>query len=122
MSHYNIDRIAAVLQASYLQKGDEHGRVEHLLIDSRRIIHPATALFFALKTARRDGHDFITETYNKGVRHFIVQQQVDAKALRGANVLLVSDTLKALQQLAAYHRQQFSVTEKQLLKIGSINC
>jgi len=109
MSHYNIDRIAAVLQASYLQKADEHGRVEHLLTDSRRIIHPATALFFALKTARRDGHDYIIEAYNKAVRYFIVQQQVDVKALAGANVLLVSDTLKALQHLAAYHRQQFSV-------------
>jgi Alr-MurF fusion protein len=109
MSHYNIDRIAAVLQASYLQKADEHGSVEHLLIDSRRIIHPATALFFALKTARRDGHDYINEAYNKAVRCFIVQQQIDVKALPGATVLLVPDTLKALQQLSAYHRQQFSI-------------
>jgi Alr-MurF fusion protein len=109
MSHYNIDRIAAVLQASYLQKADTTGSVEHLLIDSRRIIHPTTALFFALKTPRRDAHDYINEAYIKGVRHFIVQQQVDVKALLGANVLLVPDTLKALQQLAAYHRQQFSI-------------
>ncbi|HLO37048.1 MAG TPA: Mur ligase family protein, partial [Lacibacter sp.] len=109
MSHYNIERIAEVLKSSYLQEADANGRIEHLLIDSRRIIHPATALFFALKTARRDGHDYINEAYNKGVRHFIVQQQVDIKALSGANVLLVSDTLKALQQLAAYHRQQFSI-------------
>jgi alanine racemase len=109
MWHYSIDRIAGVLQVSYLQQADMHGRIEHLLIDSRRIIHPSTALFFSLKTSRRDGHDFIQEAYNKGVRHFIVQQQVDVKALSGANVLLVSDTLKALQQLAAYHRQQFSI-------------
>jgi alanine racemase len=109
MSHYNIDRIASVLQSSYLQQADVHAAVEHLLIDSRRIIHPATALFFALKTARRDGHDFISEAYNKGVRHFIVQQSIDIKTIPAANVLLVDDTLKALQQLAAYHRQQFSI-------------
>jgi Alr-MurF fusion protein len=109
MSHYNIDRIASVLQASYLQQTDANGRVEHLLIDSRRIIHPSTVLFFALKTARRNGHDYINEAYNKGVRHFIVQQAIDLKAIPQANVLLVSDTLKALQQLAAYHRQQFPI-------------
>ena len=109
MSHYNIDHVASILQASYLQQAGGHGRVEHLLIDSRRIIHPATALFFALKTARRDGHDFINEAYNKGVRHFIVQQPIDVKAIPAANVLLVDDTLKALQQLVAHHRRQFSI-------------
>jgi len=109
MSHYNIDRIASVLQASYLQQTDANGRVEHLLIDSRRIIHPSTALFFALRTERRNGHDYINEAYNKGVRHFIVQEPIDVKAIAEANVLLVADTLKALQQLAAYHRQQFSI-------------
>lgn len=109
MLYYSVDQIVTVLHASYLQQADTGSHVEHLLIDSRRIIHPPTALFFALKTERRNGHDFIAEAYNKGVRQFIVQQTVDVQPFPAANFLLVPDTLQALQQLAAWHRQQFSI-------------
>lgn len=109
MSHYRIDRIAEIIEAVYLQQADASCNVEHLLIDSRRVIHPPTALFFALLTSRRDGHDFIKEAYNKGVRNFIVQQKISVAQFPDANILLVADTLHALQQLAAYHRRQFTI-------------
>jgi alanine racemase len=109
MSHYRIDRIAGILQATYLQKADANSNIEHLLIDSRRVIHPPTALFFALLTNRRDGHDFIKEAYSKGVRNFMVQKEVDVDPFPEANILLVTDTLNALQQLATYHRSQFNI-------------
>lgn len=109
MSHYRIDRIAGILEATYLQKTDANSNIEHLLIDSRRVIHPPTALFFALLTNRRDGHDFIKEAYSKGMRNFMVQKKVDVDPFPEANILLVTDTLNALQQLAAYHRSQFNI-------------
>jgi alanine racemase len=109
MLQYNINRVAGIMQARILQQAAVNGYVEHLLIDSRRVIHPSTALFFALTTARRDGHDFIKEAYNKGVRCFAVQKEVDVLLFPEASFLLVADTLKALQQLAAYHRRQFSI-------------
>lgn len=109
MISYSIDTIASVLKAVYLQQANSSDTIEHLQTDSRRIIHPQTALFFALKTGRRDGHDFIKECYNKGVRNFIVHKSFSVDEYSNANFLLVDDTLKALQQLAAYHRQQFSI-------------
>jgi alanine racemase len=109
MSHYRIDRIASVLQADYLQQADTTCTIEHLLIDSRRVIHPPTALFFALNTGRRDGHDFIKETYSKGVRNFVVQTTLSTSQFPEANFLLVQNSLEALQQLAAHHRSQFSI-------------
>ncbi len=109
MSHYRIDRIAGILQAVYLQQADTTCNIEHLLIDSRRVIHPPAALFFALLTSRRDGHSFIKETYNKGVRNFIVQKEIDVAQFPEANILLVANTLTAVQQLAAYHRRQFNI-------------
>ncbi len=109
MSFFTIDKIASVLNAVYLQKANITDNIEYLQTDSRRIIHPQTTLFFALKTGRRDGHDFIHECYNKGVRNFIVQKHISISDYSDANFLLVDDTLKALQQLAAFHRQQFSI-------------
>ena len=83
--------------------------VEHLLLDSRKAFLPTTSLFFALQSSRRNGHEFIGELYQKGVRSFVVSQSVDASVFTDANFIRVSDTLEALQQLAAYHRSRFSI-------------
>lgn len=87
----------------------EDARIENLLLDSRKVYSPAVSLFFALKGPRRDGHQFIPELYKKGVRNFVVSKSIDPHLYPEANFLLVDDTLKALQQLAAWHRGQFAV-------------
>ncbi|MCJ8211196.1 bifunctional UDP-N-acetylmuramoyl-tripeptide:D-alanyl-D-alanine ligase/alanine racemase [Mucilaginibacter sp. RS28] len=81
--------------------------VSVLLTDSRRVINPAEGLFFALR-GRRDGHDFIREAYNAGVRSFVVEHEQDDR-LSGANFLKVEDALQALHTLAAYHRKRFDL-------------
>jgi len=81
--------------------------VSVLLTDSRRIINPAEALFFAI-SGRRDGHDFIPEAYNAGVRSFVVTHE-PAERYSGSNFLVVDNVLQALQSLAAYHRKQFDL-------------
>lgn len=83
--------------------------IEHLLFDSRKVFFPASVLFIALKGPRRDGHSFIPELYKKGVRNFIVSEAVSSHDYPEANMLLVPDTLVALQQLTAFHRKQFSI-------------
>ncbi len=87
----------------------ENSLIEQLLTDSRKLIFPQTSLFFALKGPRRDGHSFITALYKKGVRNFVVSEAVDITQLAGANIIQVTDTLQALQTLAAWHRRQFSL-------------
>ena len=84
-------------------------KIEHLLLDSRKIYSPATSLFVAIKGVRRDGHQFIPELYKRGVRNFIISQNIDTGTYPEANFLLVKDSLAALQQLAAHHRQQFNI-------------
>lgn len=78
-----------------------------LLIDSRKIINPSKAMFIAIKGAHRDGHGFIADAYQKGVRTFLVSELPDTGAFPGAAFLLTADTLTALQQLAAAHRNRF---------------
>ena len=107
MHDYTILNIATLLDGRFLHRSGTVSPIEHLSIDSRRLVHPATTLFFALKTERRNGHDFMQTCYEKGVRHFIVQQDVDTTLFPEAQIIHVADTLKALHQLTAYHRKQF---------------
>ncbi len=105
--NYSISHIAPVLNAHAILRSAT--TIEYLLVDSRKLIHPSASLFFALVSHRRNGHQFIPELYEKGVRNFVISEQGDFDRYPEANFLLVSDTLAALQLLAAYHRKQFSI-------------
>ena len=102
---YSVQDIAQVIAAPNTHLLD--ATIAHLLIDSRKIVFPETSLFFALTGPRRDGHTYIKEVYERGVRNFVVSQKVDIALYPQANFLLVSDVLKALQTLASHHRSQF---------------
>lgn len=83
--------------------------IDTLLTDSRKLVTPATSLFFALEGPQRNGHLFIGELYKKGVRNFVVAQPVDEAAYPGSVFLQVNDPLQALQQVAAAHRSHYSM-------------
>jgi Alr-MurF fusion protein len=106
--NYSSRHISGIVKGEFLQfRGDD--TIAHLLLDSRRLIFPASSLFIALKGPRRDGKGFVEELYRRGVRNFMVQDRVVTAAMPDANFILVKDTLAALQQLAAWHRKQFSI-------------
>ncbi|MEP7277077.1 MAG: bifunctional UDP-N-acetylmuramoyl-tripeptide:D-alanyl-D-alanine ligase/alanine racemase [Bacteroidota bacterium] len=104
---YSIEQICSIVKGRWLQQVAS-ANIEYLLPDSRKVLFPASSLFFALQGPRRDGHHFLTEAYDKGVRNFIVSREDDLDLPQDANSILVNDTLQALQQLAAYHRKQFA--------------
>lgn len=80
-----------------------------LAYDTRKIRVGTDCLFFAL-IQQRDGHHYISEAYQKGVRSFVISDiDFDTRDCPGANFLWVDDTMSALQQLAAYHRSRFSI-------------
>ncbi len=85
------------------------GLVSELAIDSRKINEPEETLFIALRTGRRDGHDFIRAAYEAGIRHFIVSRELDTAPYPGAGFILVADTVRALQAIAARHRAGFGI-------------
>ncbi len=108
---YTLNHIASIIGSSSFAKAlaKEDRVIEHLLLDSRKVYSPRTALFFALKGPRRDGHQFIPELYKKGVRNFVVGMPIEETAYPGAAFVIVDDPLAALQTLAAYHRKAFSL-------------
>ena len=102
---YSIEQIATIVKGKWLQQGVA-ATIEYLLPDSRKLLFPSTSLFFALKGPRRNGHSFIAEVYDKGVRNFIVEAAAELPP--DANIIQVKDVLQSLQVLAAWHRKQFS--------------
>lgn len=64
-------------------------------------------LFFALHGEHQDGHDFVREAINAGASGTVVERPVEAPD--GAAVFHVSDSLQALQRLAAWWRNRHDV-------------
>ncbi|MBS1510569.1 MAG: bifunctional UDP-N-acetylmuramoyl-tripeptide:D-alanyl-D-alanine ligase/alanine racemase [Bacteroidetes bacterium] len=108
---YTSKHIAAIISGTLINESAADAPVEHLLTDSRKLLFPATTIFFTIPGPRRQGQAFIKELYQKGVRNFVVQQSFtfEAAAYKGANIIAVADVLTALQQLTAWHRKQFAL-------------
>ncbi|MEI6059944.1 MAG: hypothetical protein WCR72_04510 [Bacteroidota bacterium] len=109
-SEYTIGEIVQIVKGELIQESDVNAVVSELVIDSRRLIVPERSLFFALTSKRNDGHKYIEELYNKGVRNFVVATEpANLLLFYDANIIKVKNTLFALQALAAAHRRQFSI-------------
>ena len=74
--------------------------------DSRKV--EKDAVFFALKGENFDANDFAMQVAEAGVASLVVADRKDLQ--KHERILIVDDTLKALQDLAAYHRQQMKAT------------
>ena len=117
---YTVKEIAEMTGARLIGSGDR--KVSFLLTDSRSLCFPEETLFFALRTQRNDGHRYIKELYERGVRCFVVKEgnmtgtAGPSSPEKGsadsypeeASFLIVPDTRKALQLLARRHRERFS--------------
>jgi len=109
---YTLSKIAEIVGGKLFPENSADIQIRDILIDSRRLIRPEATLFVALVTARNDGHLFVDELYEKGVRAFlVVSSEHFATSLPRylATLIKVPDTLVALQKLAAYHRRQFDI-------------
>lgn len=103
---YELKDIATVIGAR--AEGLKGCSIDWLLTDSRSLCYPESTLFFAIKTDRGNGHHYIADLYQRGVRAFVVSEKADGY-FPDADFLLVPDTLQALQTLAAYHRSRFNI-------------
>ncbi|MCL2290928.1 MAG: bifunctional UDP-N-acetylmuramoyl-tripeptide:D-alanyl-D-alanine ligase/alanine racemase [Bacteroidetes bacterium] len=82
--------------------------ISELGFDSRKLTFPAQTLFFAIKTAKNDGHLYIPELIKQKVKNFIVSENLDHYKDFNANFYQVDDPVWAMQQIAAEHRKNFN--------------
>jgi len=108
MATVSIEEIHKWSQGVWLSLS-ENTMIEDLIIDSRKIRNAEHALFIALSSPRRDGHSYIATAYEKGIRNFLVHQQVDVQQYPASNFILVKDSLQALRQIVISYRRQFTI-------------
>lgn len=100
--------LTAIAQGNIFQNPRPNASIQYLLTDSRSGIQNEASLFFAIKGERHDGHQYVEKLYKWGVRQFVVEEP-PKEHLPEANILVVPDSVTALQQMVARHRQQFFV-------------
>jgi Alr-MurF fusion protein len=92
-----------------LIQGTGNAVVKFLLLDSRKSIQPEEGLFIAIHGVRHNSHLVIPELYAKGIRAFLVDEKIDLSQCPEADVVLVKDSIDALQKLAGAKRSNFNI-------------
>ena len=72
MNNYSIENIASIINGTMLLKSNGDDKIAHLLFDTRKIIFAETSLFFALKSNKNNGHKYLNDAYDTGIRNFII--------------------------------------------------
>ena len=105
---YTIEKITTLIGARRV--GESEAQIGWLLTDSRSLCFPEATLFFALSSARNDGHRYVGDLYRRGVRNFVVSHLPQSiNDYPDANFLVVMSPLEALQRLADRHRDEFDI-------------
>lgn len=102
---YTLQEIAEITGGDL--SGPPRERINRISLDSRTIYRSEGILFVAIRGQRHDGHRFIPELLERGIRAFMVQELPPKQEITGsgASFVLVKDPLRALQELAAHHRE-----------------
>lgn len=83
--------------------------VKDLLIDSRKLLNPETTLFFAIKTNKNDGHNYVQNLYSIGVRMFVVSDWSEEwNSMNDAIFIKVTNSLEAFHLIVSVHRSKYS--------------
>lgn len=86
--------------------------ISTLLTDSRAIVaDPASSLFFALRTDVGDGHRYLAQLRDKGVRSFVVSDlPADMAGFQECDFIVTSSPWDALRKAGACARRRFQGT------------
>ena len=93
------------------------GRLLYLVVDDSVFSQVETdtraitegALFVALKGETFDGHDYVLQAKERGAAGAVVAEDRPEYKQEGFAVVIVTDTRKAYQDLARFHRRRFSI-------------
>lgn len=104
----SIAQFSQAIQAKEII-GQQVGVIQRVAYDTRKLSATEQTAFFALSGKYRDGQAYIEEAYQKGIRVFVVSSLIDIDTYKDATFFLVDSPLEALQKLATFHRNQFSL-------------
>ena len=104
--NYSVNEIAKLVEVDYTSPSDQI--ISHVSVDSRSVQNTSNSVFFALVTNKRNGHEFIQDLIDRGVNTFVISEDIKVVG-DNLSIIRVSNTLEALQRLAANHRKKFNI-------------
>lgn len=84
-------------------------QITNIIYDSRKLSGVATTLFVAIKGTTRDGHLYINELVERGVKAFIVEEGFHTDEFTNVGFVVVKNSVTALQSLAEHHRSRMAM-------------
>ena len=109
---WTVDHIVRATGGQLLY-GAKDQHFDRIGIDSRR--SEAGMLFVAIRGEVHDGHDFVQQVVESGIRGIVVQadqsRSLDHDAWKRSNVacVVVTDTTRALGRMAAFQRRRWQL-------------
>ncbi len=101
--------ITGITPGKFIQFEEDYD-ITFLSTDSRKAVFNTATLFFAITGNIHDGHNYIEDLYKKSIRQFIIEKQdIDINKFPGANFYLTDNSIKALQDISAWHRNKFKI-------------
>ena len=100
--------LAKITSGQLIGQNPYNDIIENILFDSRRLNTIKKTAFFAIISPKNNGENYISELYNKGIRLFVTQNKPKT-VYNDASYLIVDNVVKALQILAEYWRDNFSI-------------
>ena len=106
----SINEILKICNAEFVAETNVATPISQIVTDSRHIAKNENMLFVAIKGLNHNGHDFLKEVYEKGIRNFLVSElPAETKDFKNCNILKTTDTIKALQEIATAYRNKFDI-------------
>jgi UDP-N-acetylmuramoyl-tripeptide--D-alanyl-D-alanine ligase len=102
MKKLSIENLAKIIKANHRTSGTSYD-ITDVSTDSRTA-KPGDC-FFAIAGENFDGHNFIADVFDKGAACAVVSQDIPSDKFPGKTILKVSDTIKALGDLACWYRK-----------------
>lgn len=100
---WDLEELARAARGTVIQRGAV-SRFRKISTDSRRV--EKDGVFVALRGESRDGHAFVSEAVRRGGACLVVERNVGGSG--GASVIRVRDTLRALGDIAHFHRRKLA--------------
>lgn len=102
---FTVKEITDIVGGKLLQ-GDEQTKICYVEVDSRQV--KANTLFVSLVGEKVDGHDFVEKAFENGADAAFVEKEVSVDQ-KDKVLILVKNSLVALQKLAKSYRDKFSM-------------
>jgi UDP-N-acetylmuramoyl-tripeptide--D-alanyl-D-alanine ligase len=104
MKEFSVADLARITGARTPEEPCRNLRATGVSIDSRTT--KAGDCFFAIAGSNFDGHDFVSQAFDKGAVCAVLEREPDSLGCAGRCILTVQDTVKALGDIARQYRQR----------------